>query len=246
MKIILALIFLFFIIVVILLSMSFFVYPDRASYQPHQQNVGGNKGDSSKGTGIDIKPLDGESSHDESSYESSHDEDTEMREAMSGTTAPSATLPECPKEFSSSPAEKFCYKIITEKYTRSGASDACKKLHTSAGLVVIRNKKEQGVLREAINSLSSTDSAGCSDGGGLTMFYTSGQRRALEKKDSPYVWKPGGDLPETEVVDASLDWAREYSGVIQPDCIVIWFEKNSNVDYRGCDLESCSVCQVVI
>jgi len=147
----------------------------------------------------------------------------------------------CPLDFDYSASTKLCFKIITKLHTAEDAARACQELEPSARLVSIANSNEQNILKGAINALSVSELATCHLLS-WTVFYTSGERKNMGNPNSPFVWRPGQGLNETDV--SGILWGPTQPDVNEEDCLGLFYQDSLNVHNFPCAFPGCPICQV--
>jgi len=150
---------------------------------------------------------------------------------------------DCPKNFDYSLGNGlgFCYKIVTESRTWSGANEACQDLHPRGGLAVFRDAREEIALMDVIRSLPEETLDTCDH-----QFLTSGQRETFNDCTSSFVWRPNPDLPKTYVED--IPWASgepscTYESTYE-NCLTLDLRDNRDgLNDDECSRPHCAICQ---
>jgi hypothetical protein len=151
---------------------------------------------------------------------------------------------ECPEGFQYSQTLNFCYRIVTQKQNWNNAGAGCRSLHPTATLVVINNTQEQDVLKSAIKALSAAELKSCELASKQTEFFTAGQRKEQQNCKSPFVWKAGSGIPETDVRDVNWNTNEPNCSGGNENCVGIYLNFNNTLNDISCDYTFCYICQV--
>jgi len=154
----------------------------------------------------------------------------------------------CPAQFTFSPQAKLCFKIITKLTTWTEAQSNCRQLHKDATLVVIKNRQQHGILKNAITVLPQRERNLCFvSKHGSTQFFTSGQRRVVNDCNSPFVWKPGSGIPESDVKDVAWNTGQPDCAFGNENCVTMSENYPNNLNDNSCtSFNYCFICQIPI
>jgi len=142
---------------------------------------------------------------------------------------------------------RLCFNIVTELNNWNESSKACHRLHPRATLVRIMNTEEQEVLQRAI--VLQPGLLRCYKDGG-THFFTSGQRKVFDKCNATFVWRPSPDVPEAALREGNVVWTAgqpscDHEGAYE-NCLDLWLQQSGTVNDINCEVEACSICQILI